>query len=88
MLNIPVNKLNRQTINKSDTFLKNVNGIPLQNERLIFDDNIIGTYQRKFKKENAREISFDTKKYRRAQFKELLEKLLLGLMSHANYTNS
>jgi hypothetical protein len=34
----------------------------LQNERLIFDDNIPGTDQYKFKKENAGEIEFDTKK--------------------------
>jgi hypothetical protein len=39
--------------------LKNVNGIPFNNERLVFDNNIEGTYQRKFKKENAREIIFD-----------------------------
>jgi hypothetical protein len=88
MPNIPTNKLNRQTIHQIDTLLKNVNDNPLQNERLIFDDNIVGTYQNKFKKENAREISFDTKKYRRAQFNELLERLLLGLMSRANYTDS
>jgi hypothetical protein len=86
--NIPSNKLNRQTINKIDTFLKNVNGIPLNNERLVFDNNIVGAYQRKFKKENAREIIFDTHNYRRAQFKELLERLLLGLLFHANYTDS
>jgi hypothetical protein len=30
----------------------------------------------------------DTSRYRRPQFKELLEKLLLGLMSWANYTDS
>jgi hypothetical protein len=68
--------------------LKNVNGIPLLNEKFVFDDNIVGTYQRKFKKENAREIIFDTSKYRRPQYKELLERLLLGLMSRANYTDS
>jgi hypothetical protein len=50
------NQLNRQTINKRDMFLKNVNGNPLQNERMVSDDNIIGTYQRKFRKENAHEI--------------------------------
>jgi hypothetical protein len=86
--NIPVNKLNRQTINKIDTVLKGVNGAPLQNEKLVFDDNIVGTYRGKFKKENAREIIFDTSKYRRPQFKELLERLLLELMSRANYTDS
>jgi hypothetical protein len=88
MPNIPVNKLNRQTINRIDNFLKNVNGIPLNNERLVFDSNIVGTYQRKFKKENAREIIFYTQGYRRDQFKELLERLLLGLMFRANYTES
>jgi hypothetical protein len=30
--NVPVNKLNRQTINKIDTFLKVINGNPLQND--------------------------------------------------------
>jgi hypothetical protein len=58
MPTIPVNKLNRQTINKIDTFLKNINSNPLQ-KKLVFDDNIVGTYQRKFRKENAREIIFD-----------------------------
>jgi hypothetical protein len=76
MPNIPTNKLNRQTINKIDTFLKDVNGNSLQNERLVFDNNIVGTYQRKFKKKNAREITFDIHIYRRVQFKELLERLL------------
>jgi hypothetical protein len=60
----------------------------LQKKRLIFDDNIVGRYRHKFKKENAREISFDTSKYRRSQFKELFEKLLLGIMSRSNYTDS
>jgi hypothetical protein len=64
MPNIRGNQLNRQTITKIDTFLKGVNDIPLQNERLVSDDNIVGTYQRKFKNENAYEISFDTNKYR------------------------
>jgi hypothetical protein len=86
--NIQANKLNRQTINKIDTFLKNVNGTILNNERLVFDNNIVGTYQRKFRKENVHEIIFDTHNYRRPQFKELLERLLLGLMSRANYTDS
>jgi hypothetical protein len=72
MPRVPANQWNRQTINKIDTFLKNVNGNPLQNERLVFYHNIVGTYQLKFKKENAREIISDTSKYRRAQFKELL----------------
>jgi hypothetical protein len=81
MPSVTANKLNRQTINKIDTFFTNVNDNPLQNERLIFDDNIMGTYQGKFKKENTREITLDTSRYRRPQFKELLEKLLLGLMS-------
>jgi hypothetical protein len=88
MPNIPVNKINRQTINKIDMLLKNLNGNPLQNERLVFDNTITGTYQRKFIKENAREIIFDISNYRRHQFKELLERLLLGLMSHANYMDS
>jgi hypothetical protein len=88
MLNIPTTKLNRQTINRIDNFPKNLNGIPLNNERLVFDNNIVGTYQRKFKKENAREIIFYTHNYKRDQFKELLERLLLGLMSKANYTDS
>jgi hypothetical protein len=43
MLNIQANKLNRQTINKIDAFLKGVNGTPLNNERLVFNNNIIGT---------------------------------------------
>jgi hypothetical protein len=88
MPNIRANKLNRKTINKIDTFLNGVNGTPLQNERLVFDDYIVGTYQRKYKKENSRVICFDVSKYRRPQFKELLEKLLLGFMNHANYTDS
>jgi hypothetical protein len=88
MPSVPANKLTKQTINKIDTFLKDVNGNPFANERLIFDNNIVGRYQRKFKKENALEISFYTSRYRRAQFKELLERLLLGLMSRANYTDS
>jgi hypothetical protein len=88
MPNIQANKLNRQTINKIDTFLKNINGTPLNNGRLVFDNNIVGTYQRKFRKENAREIIFDTLNYRKPQFKELLERLLLGLMSRPNYTDS
>jgi adenylate kinase family enzyme len=88
MPNIQANKLTRQTINNIDTFLKNINGTPLNNERLVFDNNIVGTYQRKFRKENVREIIFDTHNYRRPQFKELLERLLLGLMSCANYTDS
>jgi hypothetical protein len=67
MPDIPSTKLNRQTINLIDNFLKNINGIPLNNERLVFENNIVGTYQRKFKKENAREIIFDTSRYRRAQ---------------------
>jgi hypothetical protein len=50
MPNIPAYKLTRETINKIETFLKKVNGTPLKNERLIFDDNIIGTYQYKFRK--------------------------------------
>jgi hypothetical protein len=85
---IPTTKLNKQTINKKDKFLKNVNGNPLQNERLVFDNNIVGTYQRKFRKENAREIIFDTHNYRKLQFKELLEKLFLGLMSRAHIIDS
>jgi hypothetical protein len=64
--------------------LKKVNGTPLINERLVFDNNIVGTYQSKFRKENACEIIFDTHNYRRPQFKELLERLLQGLMSRAN----
>jgi hypothetical protein len=64
--------------------LKSVIGNPLQNEKLVVDNNITGTYQSKFKKENAREIIFDISKYRRPQFKELLERLLLKLMSVAN----
>jgi hypothetical protein len=62
---IHANKVNKQTINKIDTFLKGVNGTPLNNERLVFDNNIVGTYQRKFRKENALEITFDTHNYRR-----------------------
>jgi hypothetical protein len=54
MPRVPANKWNRQTMNQIDTFLKNLNGNPLQNESLIFDDNISSTYQRKFKKENTR----------------------------------
>jgi hypothetical protein len=88
MPNIQANKLNKQTIHKIDTFLKNINSTPLNNERLVFDNNIVGTYQRKFKKENAREIIFDMHNYRRDQFKKLLERLLLGLMSRANNTDS
>jgi hypothetical protein len=88
MPNIPVTKLNIQTINRIDTFLKSENGIPLNNERLVFDNHIVGTYQRIFKKENAREIFFDTHNYRPEQLKELLERLLLGLMARANYTDS
>jgi hypothetical protein len=88
MLNIPSIKVNRQTINTINTFLKNVNDNPLNNERLVFDDNIVGTYQRKFRKENAREIIFDIHTYREDQFKELLEWLLLGLMTRANYPDS
>jgi hypothetical protein len=65
-----VNKLKRNTINKIATFIKKVNYDPLQTKRLVFDDNIVGTYQRKFKKENACEITFDTHNNRRAQFKE------------------
>jgi hypothetical protein len=68
--------------------LKGAIGNPLQNEKLVFDNNIVDIYQRKFKKENAREIIFDTSKYRRPQFKELLERLLLGLMYRANYRDS
>jgi hypothetical protein len=44
MPNIPANKLNRETMNRIETFQKNVNGTPWQNERLIFDDNIVGIY--------------------------------------------
>jgi hypothetical protein len=88
MPNIQAKKLNKQIINKIDTFLQGVNGIPVNNERLVFDNNIVCTYQRKFRKENAREITFDTHNYRQEQLKELLERLLLGLMSHANYTDS
>jgi hypothetical protein len=43
MPNIRANKKNRQTINTIDMFLKNENGNPLENERLVFDNNIIGT---------------------------------------------
>jgi hypothetical protein len=88
MPNIQANKFNKQTINKIDMFLKNINGTSLNKERLVFDNNIVGTYQRKFNKENASEIIFDTHNYRRNQFKELLERLLLGLLSRANYTDS
>jgi hypothetical protein len=49
---------------------------------------MVGKYQHKFKKENASEIIFDTHNYRSPQFKELLEKLLVGLMPCANYTDS
>jgi hypothetical protein len=87
MPNIQVNKLNKQTINIIDTFLKNVNFNPLNNERLVFDNNIVGIYQGKFKK-NAREIIFDARNYRRAQFKELFERLLLGLLYPVNYSDS
>jgi hypothetical protein len=45
MPNIQANKLNKQTITKIDTFLKGVNGTPLNNERLVFDNNIVGTYE-------------------------------------------
>jgi hypothetical protein len=88
MPNIRANQLNRKITDKIETFLKGVNGNPLQNEKLVFDNNIVGTYQHKFIKENAGEISFDTSNFRRPQFKELLEKLLLELMNHANYTDS
>jgi hypothetical protein len=88
MPNIRPNQLNRKITDKIEILLKGVNVNPLQNEKLVFDDNIVGTYQHKFKKENSREISFDTSNFRRLQFKELLEKLLLGLMNHANYTDS
>jgi hypothetical protein len=60
----------------------------LQNERLWFDCNIIGTYQIKFKNENASEITFEIQNYTRHQFKELLEKLLWGLIAQSNYTDS
>jgi hypothetical protein len=49
--NIQANTLNRQTIHKIDELLKKVNSIPLNNEKLVFDNNIIGTYQQKFIKE-------------------------------------
>jgi hypothetical protein len=62
MPSVSINKLTRQTINKIDTFLQNVNCNPLNNEKLVFDNNITGTYQRKFKKETPREIIFDTSK--------------------------
>jgi hypothetical protein len=86
--NIPANKLNREIINRIETFLTNVNGKPLQNERLKFEYNFMGTYQRKFRKGNAREISFDTRNYRRVQYNELLERLFLELMSRANGMDS
>jgi hypothetical protein len=88
MPNVPANKLYRQTINKIDTFLKSVNGNPLQNEKLIFDNNITGTYQLKFTKENARELMFDTSRYRRNLFKELFyQKTRNDLLDQAHRTS-
>jgi hypothetical protein len=65
MPNIQANKLNRQTIKKIDTFLKNIKGTPLNNGKLVFDNNIVGRNQGKFRKENAREVIFDSHNYRR-----------------------
>jgi hypothetical protein len=39
MSNVPANTLNRQATNKIEIFLKGFNSNPLQNEKLIFDDN-------------------------------------------------
>jgi hypothetical protein len=44
MPNIRANQLNRKITDKIEAFLKGVNGNPLQNEKLVFDDNIVGTY--------------------------------------------
>jgi hypothetical protein len=44
-------------------FLTNVNGTSLNTERLVFDNNIVGKYQHKFRKENAIEIIFNTHNY-------------------------
>jgi hypothetical protein len=81
-------RLNQSIRKQIETFLKSIDDTLLKKERLIFDDNIIGTYQHKFKKKNAREITFDIRHYTRDQFKELLEKLFLGLMMRINYSDS
>jgi hypothetical protein len=50
---------------------KRVDGFSIQNEMTRFKNNIIDTYIHKFKKENTREITFDTRQDRRDQFKKL-----------------
>jgi hypothetical protein len=53
----------------------------IKNERIKFNKDIIGTFNRKFTKINAREFEINTSHFTHNQYKELFERLLLGLIN-------
>jgi hypothetical protein len=59
-----------------NTFLLIINGNQLSNERLIYNDEVNGIFQRKVKKENGREFQIDTNRFCHNQFKKVLDRLL------------
>jgi hypothetical protein len=60
-----------------------VNRQPLANEKLIYNEGINGTFQRKFRKQGRREFSINTSRFNHSQLKKLLETLFLGLLKKA-----
>ncbi|GMO12687.1 MAG: hypothetical protein Ta2E_01170 [Mycoplasmoidaceae bacterium] len=73
--------LNRKTMKDIDNFLGGINGKSLASEKLVYDDNIKEAFHRKFRKENAREFNIYARYFTSNQFKELLERLLFGLLN-------
>jgi hypothetical protein len=72
-------KAKKELTRDINIFLNSVNGQPLAAERLIFNEGINDSFQRKFRKQGRREFSINTSRLTHSQFKILLEGLLLGL---------
>jgi hypothetical protein len=78
--------LSKNVIRNIDKFLNTIDGKKLDNEKLIYNQDIIGS--RKFSKINAREFEINTNHYTQNQSQELFERLLLGLMNISHLGDS
>jgi hypothetical protein len=65
-----------------------VNQYSFANEKLIYNEQINGAFQWKFRKQGGREFNTDMSHLTHSQFKELFEKLLLGLLKKAKLSDS
>jgi hypothetical protein len=81
-------KVKKNLTRDINTFLSSINGQPLAAERLIYNEGINGTFQRKFKKQGGREFNVNTSRLTHKRFKILLEDLLLGLLQGAKLGDS